>query len=292
MRKELISGFADEASKEFAVQLETLKKLGMKYLCIRALDGHSVIDVTEEEAENYINPKLAEYGLKVSSLGSPIGKIPVDDEDAFATQCAQLETLCKVANILDCKFIRLFSFYYPKDSDPNQYYDVVIAKLRKFEAICRKYDVVPMHENEKGIFGDTGVRCQMIHRAMNNTTLVCCYDFANFVQCDQDTMECYELLRPWIHYVHIKDARYSDHTVVLAGTGEGRLKDIFTLLKDSGYDGHLTMEPHLRTFASLKNLEATVEEKTVVDGLYKDGVEAFSAQYAALCGLMDEIGVN
>lgn len=292
MRKEMISGFADEASKEFAVQLETLKKLGMKYLCIRALDGHSVVDVTEDEARNYIKPKLDEYGLKVSSLGSPIGKIPVGDEEAFATQCQQLETLCKVANILDCKYIRMFSFYMPKDEDPAKYYDVVIMKMRKFEAICRKYDVIPMHENEKGIFGDTGRRCYMIHKALENTSFVCCYDFANFVQCDQDTVECYNLLRPYIQYVHIKDALYADHTVVLAGTGEGKLREIFADLEKTGYDGHLTMEPHLRTFASLANLEATVAEKTVKDGLYKDGVEAFSAQYKALTDILTEIGVN
>ncbi len=292
MRKELISGFADEAAKDFTTQLETLKGLGMKYLCIRAIDGRSIVDFTVDEARSYIKPMLDRYGLHVSSLGSPIGKIPVDDEEAFHKQCAQLETLCGIANVVGAKFIRMFSFYLPKGEDPEPYYDTVVAKLRKFVEICGKNGVTAMHENEKGIYGETGLRCMKLHRALESDGLVCAYDFANFVQCDDNTVECYKLLAPWIRYVHVKDALYSNHTVVLAGTGDGQLRKVFTMLKDAGYDGFLTMEPHLRTFASLKNLEATVTEKTVLDGLYKDGVEAFTAQYRALCGILDEIGVQ
>ena len=292
MRKELISGFADEAAKDFTTQLETVRGLGMKYLCIRAIDGRSIVDFTVDEAKSYIKPMLDRYGLSVSSLGSPIGKIPVNDEEAFHKQCGQLETLCGIANVVGAKFIRLFSFYIPKGEDAAPYHDVVIAKLRKFAAICKTYGVTPMHENEKGIYGDVGKRCREIHQALENDGLVCAYDFANFVQCDEDTVACYKLLAPWIRYVHIKDALYKDHTVVLAGTGDGQLKTVFSMLKEAGYDGFLTMEPHLRTFASLKSLETTVTEKTVTDGVYKDGVEAYTAQYRALCGILDEIGVQ
>ena len=292
MRKEMISGFEDEAAKDFETQLRTVQSLGMKYLCIRALDGRSIVDFTEEEARNYIRPMLEKYGLAVSSLGSPIGKIDIGDEEGFARQCAELDTLCRIARVLDCRYIRLFSFYMPKGEDPGQYYDLVVAKMRKFIAICDRYGVIPMHENEKGIFGDVGRRCLMLMHAMGNTSLVCAYDFANFIQCDEDTVECYRMLAPWIRYVHVKDAHYSDHMVVVAGTGDGRLREIFAMLRDDGYDGFLTMEPHLRVFDSLKSLESTVEEKTVEEGVFRTGIEAYTAQYHALCGILDEIGVQ
>lgn len=292
MRKDMISGFADEAAKDFATQLETVRGLGMKYLCLRGIDGRSIVDFTEEEARGYLKPMLDRYGLSVSSLGSPIGKITVTDEEAFERQCRELDTLCRIARVLGTRYIRLFSFYPPEGESVEPYYDAVVAKMRRFVAICAQYGVTPMHENEKGIFGDTGARCVRLMRAMADEGLVCAYDFANFVQGDEDTVACYEMLAPWIRYVHVKDARYADHTVVLAGTGDGHLPEILRALKDSGYDGFLTIEPHLRVFDGLKALESTVQEQTVADGVYRDGIAAFTAQYRALCGLLDRIGVQ
>ncbi|MBE6928713.1 MAG: sugar phosphate isomerase/epimerase [Ruminococcaceae bacterium] len=291
MRKCMISGFADEASKDFLTQVETVKKLGMEYLCLRALDGRSIADYTEAEAVNYIKPKLDEYGLKVSSIGSPIGKVPVNDEEAFEKQLVQLEELCKIANVVGARYIRLFSFYMPKDEDPAPYFDTVVAKMRRFVEICDRYGVIAMHENEKGIYGDTGARCLELYKAFEGTTMAAAYDFANYVQCDEDPVECYELVKDYIAYVHVKDARKSDHRNVLCATGDGQIPKILADLKARGYDGFLTMEPHLRTFESLKNLEATVAE-TLVQDAYEDGVSAYTAQYNALCAVLDSIGVN
>jgi len=291
MRKYMISGFADEACRDFEAQLQTVKSLGMHYLCIRALDGRSIVDFTADEARSYIKPMLDKYGLQVSSLGSPIGKIPVDDEVAFENQCVQLEELCKIAQVLETDYIRMFSFYIPEGQAAEPYFDAVIAKMRRFEEICRNYNVVPMHENEKGIYGDTGKRCREIYDAMRGTSLVAVYDFANYVQCDEDPVACYELVKDYIAYVHVKDAVFSDHHNVLCATGDGQIPKILTDLEARGYDGFLTMEPHLRVFESLKDLEATVHEETVKEA-YPSGVAAYTAQYNALCAVLDGIGVK
>ncbi len=287
----MISGFADEINKDFDAQIATLRELGMGYLCIRALDGRSIAAFSPEEAQEYIKPRLDAAGLRVSSLGSPIGKIPVDDEAAFETQLDQLEALCEIAGILDCRYLRLFSFYLPKDGDPERYFDAVKAKMAQFIAICEKYGVVPMHENEKGIYGETGARCVRIHEAFADTSLIAAYDFANFVQCDEDPVVCYERLKPYIGYVHVKDARAADHKNVLCGAGDGQIAKILADLQKNGYDGFLTMEPHLKTFESLKNLEADASH-TVQDGVYENGAAAFTAQYRALCAILDAIGVS
>ena len=290
MRKEMISGFADEICDNFIEQLETLNELGIQYICLRAIDGKSIVTYTEEAAKNYILPTLNKYGIKVSSLGSPIGKIDIDDDAAYERQLAELETLCKIANVLDCKYIRLFSFWMPKGEDPEQYRDTVITKMAKFIEICDKYGVVAMHENEKDIYGDTGARCKTIHDAFAGTTLRAAYDFANYVQCDEDTMECYELLKDYVDYIHIKDACYASKEVVLFGTGDGKVRDVLRKFKAAGYDGFLTMEPHLRLFSSLASLEA--DDSTVQklkESAFSDGKSAYTAQYRALCAVIDEI---
>ena len=127
---EKISGFADEISQDFDQQLKTVTDLGMKYICIRSAEHKGIADYTPEEVRTVLLPKLQAAGVGVSSLGTAIGKVEVDDEEGFAKQLEQLETLCETAKLLDCSFIRMFSFLIPKDADADSYTDVVLDKLR------------------------------------------------------------------------------------------------------------------------------------------------------------------
>ena len=110
----LISGFADEISPDFDEQLRVVTSLGMEYISLRTADGKGIADYTAEEVEEKLLPRLREANVKVSSLGSPIGKINVDDEEAFEKQLVQMEELCKICKVLDCKYIRMFSFFIPE----------------------------------------------------------------------------------------------------------------------------------------------------------------------------------
>ena len=105
-----ISGFADEISADFVTQLKTVAGLGMHYISLRAADGKGIADYTVEEVEEKLLPRLTEYQVKVSSLGSPIGKVGVDDEEGFQKQKEQLKELCKICRLLGCKYIRMTSF--------------------------------------------------------------------------------------------------------------------------------------------------------------------------------------
>ena len=114
----LISGFADEISPDFDEQLRVVTSLGMEYISLRTADGKGIADYTAEEVEEKLLPRLREANVKVSSLGSPIGKINVDDEEAFKKQLVQMEELCKICKVLDCKYIRMFSFLFRKERMP------------------------------------------------------------------------------------------------------------------------------------------------------------------------------
>jgi len=289
MRKEMISGFADEICKDFQGQLEAVSELGMKYICIRAINGRNITDFSVEEAKDYIKPMLDQYGIGVSSLGSPIGKINVDDEEGFTRQCAQLETLCAIGKILNCRYIRLFSFYIPEGVDPDSCKDVVLKKLARFVEICTANDMIPLHENEKHIYGDVGVRCKVIQDAFKGTALHTAFDFANFVQCDEDPVVCYELLKDDISYIHIKDADAATHFNVLCGTGDGQIESLLAREKARGFDGFMTLEPHLVTFDTLKSLERKRPEDVIKRCAFDDGKSGYAAQYRALCDILDRI---
>lgn len=286
----VISGFADEISPVVQAQLKVVKELGMNYICIRFADGKGIADFTPEEFEEKILPQLKEAGVGVSSLGSPIGKIPVDDEDAYQLQLKQLENLCKICKLVDCKYIRAFSFWMPKGEDPEKYTDVVLEKLTGFAKVCEKYDVILMHENEKDIYGDVASRCKTILDKLASPHFKAAFDFANFVQCGEDTEKCWEMLKEHVVYIHIKDAVYDNNDNVLAGTGDGKIPQLLKkAIREDGYQGFLTLEPHLAAFASFAGLEAAVEAGLINMNKAKTGADGYRMQYEALTEILANI---
>lgn len=285
-----ISGFADEIDSDFTKQLTTVHNLGMEYISLRSADGKGVAEYTVEEVRDQLIPRLAKFGIKVSSLGSPIGKVGVEDEEGFKNQLEQLKRLCEICKVLKCRYIRMFSFFIPEGKNPDDYRDVVIEKLRKFEEIAKEYDVVLLHENEKDIYGDTAARCKILFDELGSEHFRAAFDFANFVQCGEDTAECWDLLRPYIEYIHIKDAVSDDNENVLCGTGEGKIKELLTrAIRDEDYEGFLTLEPHLVLFDSLQSLETKDAKNIIKENKAKDGAEAYAMQYKALTEILETI---
>lgn len=289
MDKIIISGFADEIDPQLDVQLKVVKELGMDHICLRAADGKGIADYTFEEFQENILPRLNAAGVKVSSLGSPIGKIDIDDEDAYAKQLEQLDTLCRICNLLDCKYIRMFSFWMV-NKNPDDWKDEVLKKLRGFADIAAKYDVVLIHENEKDIYGDIGSRCKVILDELASPHFKAAFDFANFVQCGEDTVACWELLKEHVAYIHIKDAVAGNKENVVCGTGDGQIAKILkTAIREDGYEGFLTLEPHLVLFATLQSLEVEDAADVISENKAKDGAEGYGMQYHALCDILKAI---
>lgn len=289
LKKIYISGFSDEISSDFDTQLKTVKNLGMNYISIRGVNEKNFSEYSIDELNNYIKPKLDEYSIKVSSIGSPIGKVFIDDEEGFEKQVSLLEKLCKMASILECKHIRMFSFYIPKDKNPEEYKDEVIKKLKIFTSIAEKYNVVLLHENEKDIYGDIASRCLTIFKEVDSENFKAIFDFANFVQCKEDTKECYKLLKDYIEYYHIKDANQADKENVVCGTGEGKIEEILTDAIRNGYEGFLTMEPHLVIFDSLKDLELEDVHDIIKTDKGLDGESAYALQHKSLVDILKSI---
>lgn len=287
--KIIISGFADEIHPDLDVQLKVVKELGMNHICFRAADGKGVADYTLEEVRERIKPRLDAAGVKVSSLGSPIGKIDIDDEDAYARQLKQLDTLCQICNLLDCKYIRMFSFWMV-NKNPADWKDEVLRKLKGFADIAAKYDVILLHENEKDIYGDIGSRCKIILDALASPHFKAAFDFANFVQCGEDTAQCWEMLKEHVVYIHIKDAIAGNKENVVCGTGDGKIPELLKkAIREDGYEGFLTLEPHLVLFATLQSLETEDASQVIATNKAKDGAEGYAMQYNALKAILEKI---
>ena len=280
--KIIISGFADEIDPQLDVQLKVVKDLGMEYICFRAADGKGVAEYTLEEVKERILPRLNAAGVKVSSLGSPIGKIDIDDDAAYEKQLQQLDTLCQICNLLDCKYIRMFSFWM-LNKNPDEWKAEVLKKLRGFAEIAAKYDVILIHENEKDIYGDTAARGAGLLDELASPNFKAAFDFAKFVQCGENTAECWELLKEHVAYIHIKDAVAGKNENVVCATGDGQIPEILKkAIREDGYEGFLTLEPHLVLFATLQSLEVVDATEVISENKAKDGAEGYAMQYNAL----------
>jgi len=243
-----LSAFADEISPDLDEQLAALRSENIHFLDLRSAWGINVLDLTDAQVTR-IKETLAAHGIGVAAIGSPIGKVSIDKP--FDEHWQRFERAMALAKTFQTPFIRIFSFYPPPASgvgggySPAGYREEALRRLREMTARARANGIILLHENEKDIYGDTIARCVDLLQNCNDPHLQAVLDPANFIQCGQEPYPAaYDALRPWLKYVHVKDAR-PDGTVVAAGEGVTGWPELLQRLRQDGYDGFLSLEPHL-----------------------------------------------
>ena len=260
----ILSGFSDEIAPELDLQLAAIREWGLSHIELRAADGVNVSDFSTEKGKEVKN-KLAGAGVSVSSIGSPIGKIGVEED--FAPHLEKLKRTLEIQKELGAPYLRMFSFYIPQGRAPEDFREEVLDRVGRMVEEAGRWDSVPLHENEKGIYGDNAPRCKELLDAFYGPHFKAVFDFANFVQVGQQTLPAYELLKPYVEYVHVKDAQWGTGAVVPAGQGDGHVKDILADLIGGGWKGFLSLEPHLTDFAGLAALEQDPQKRgSALDG--------------------------
>lgn len=283
MSYEKISGFSDEISESIDIQFEVLSRLGIRYFEARGIDGKNISLLTDEEVQN-LKAKMDQYDIQVSSIGSPVGKIKL--EESFEEHFAMFQNVVKIAKTLGSKYIRMFSFYHEGGTEwTKEERALVLERLQMLIAYAKEQDVILLHENEKDIYGDTVERVLDLMQELSCDHFKVVFDPANFVQCQQDTKYAYKVLKDYIAYMHIKDARLEDDKVVPAGEGDGNIPYIVEQLLNNGYDGFFSMEPHLGTFAGLADLE--LDDKML--DLPEGGEGTFTLAYNAFSSILEGI---
>ena len=258
-------------------QIAVLGRLGIPYLELRGVDGKNVAKLSVAEARA-VRTKLDDAGIKVWAIASPTGKIDVDDD--FSVHLDEFKHMLEIAHIMDASRFRLFSFYGVTDEGKKE---KAFAYMEAFLTAAQGSGVVLCHENEKDIYGETAERCLEIHKNLPGLKAV--FDPANFIQAGQDVLKAWDMLVPYVEYVHIKDALESGR-VVLPGHGEANMSELLLRYKQAG-GRVLSVEPHLTEFVGLAALEHGNRQSEIGLYGYKDNVEAFEAAVAALLGLLN-----
>ena len=244
-----LSAFADEISPDLGEQLSVLGSENIHFLDLRGAWGTNVLDFTDQQIAT-IKQALADHGVGVAAIGSPIGKVAIDTP--FSETLKSFERALEIAQNLQTSFIRVFSFYPPAlateqvdPMDTTAWHDEALRRLHELTTRASAAHITLLHENEKGIYGDTIAHCVDLLESIDNRHFQAAFDPANFIQCQQTPYpDAYEALRPWLRYVHVKDAQL-DGNVVAAGEGESRWLDLLRRLRTDGYTGFFSLEPHL-----------------------------------------------
>jgi len=315
----ILSGFADEAAhhKTAVEQFSAFAALGLQYYTVRFIDAgggiKNVMQLTKSEI-NKVRHLEDEYGLNVSSLGSPIGKVKLLDEDDGTSNKfvpfkkyldKDVNKACELAHAFETKLIRGFSFYHPKGTDPRPHIPQVVDQLGQIAEVCHRSDLTFGLEVEANLVGQNGELLAEIYKKVDHPALMLIFDGGNLVSSGYttaETVEQYYAMKPGLGWMHIKDYKAtkkkvpgeavdeeSDWNFVPANVGDAAhemvlrslaadLPKLERKMKKQGVDGFfLELEPHLKGGGQFGGFSGP-------DGM---GVAA-----RALCSLLDYVGID
>ncbi len=273
-----LSAFADEVTDDFLGQVKFLAAEGVSHIELRFLNGKNIMGLTRSEL-NEANKMLQDYGLKVSAIGSPIGKVKIDEP--FEPHLDKFRHVVELSMFFETPYIRMFSYYAPEGKNIDDYRRQVMERMFAKVGIIENTDVVMVHENETGIYGYSAENCVDLVETINSPRLRLVYDPGNFVwgqKIANNVETCWPLMKPYVVHIHIKDWKLGIEDIgSIPGQGDGRIKELLAELAGLNYDGCLTMEPHLKVGGQFGG---------------STGPELFSRAIAAVREIADEVGLS
>lgn len=239
-----LSAFADEISPDPHEQIAVLKACGVRFIEFRSIHQTNVLALSDAQVAEF-KALLDDEGFGLSAIGSPVGKIRIDEP--FAPHLDKFHRAIHLAKLFGTPNIRVFSYYPPGafDGDWAPYRDEVMGRMRQKVEIAEREGVQLFHENEHRIFGDSPDRLADLFATVRSPKLKAAFDPANFVFCGYDPLQGWAVSKPHTAHFHVKDWTAGEDHGSLPGEGGGQFPAIVADAVTMGYRGFATMEPHL-----------------------------------------------
>jgi sugar phosphate isomerase/epimerase len=315
----ILSGFADEAANQKTAiqQFSAFAAMGLQYYSIRFIDAgngiKNVMQLTKQEISD-IRHLEDEYGLNVASLGSPIGKVKLLDEDDGTKNrfvpfkkylSSEVKKACELAHAFETKLIRGFSFYHPRGSDPRPHLNQVVEQLGEIAETCHRSDLTFGLEVEANLVGQSGQILAEIHRHVNHPALVLIFDAGNIVTqgCSAgEVFDQYIAMKPGLGWMHIKDYKHPKPVTKQNHVEEDALKHFVPA--DIGDSGHAQILADFREW--IPRLEKSLKKRGI-PGVFLDlephvkgggqfggfsGPDGMAVALRGLCRVLDFVGID
>ena len=269
-----LSAFGDEIADDVDEQLRVLHELDIGYLELRSAWGTNVLELTDEQVGRLIE-RCEAHSIRVSCIGSPIGKSSIDGPIEKVVD--DLGRITDIAKMVGTDRVRVFSFYPESDGLQAERVKESIARLRLMAEVAVERNVTLLLENEGGLVGDTPERCRALVEGVDSPHLRYVWDTGNYPQMGfaRSVDIGWPLLASYAECVQVKDCRIADGIITVAGEGDGQVRELLHNLRDAGYVGFLALEPHLLVAGQRGGFS---------------GAEGMRMAADALRGLMAEVG--
>ena len=245
-----ISFITDEFTQDLDEAIAFALDNGLQGVELRSVDDKALQDVSLEEVSGW-KKKLDAAGLTVSNLASSFFKCSFESGQ-IELQLRRLEKLCDIADILACRTLRGFSFFREGTIPPEKLAEAFEPAL----AILQKRDMLLLLEADPSVHTTSHRAVAALLKLLGSDHAAAVYDPGN---CLFDPMgekpfpDAYEAIRPYMRHVHIKDAVYEKGEPVCLAPGSGLVDfpAVLRRLRDDGYTGYVSLEPHYRAALTL-----------------------------------------
>ncbi|UWE02380.1 sugar phosphate isomerase/epimerase family protein [Laceyella sacchari] len=248
----------DEVSSDLTEALDWVADQGLSHVEIRMVNGKNVVHLTDHEIA-WVYEAVVKRGLFVSTIASPLFKCALDPsrpvasgdrfgqpEEDIATHFAMLHRTIQIANMLQTRNIRLFSFW--REREPRRYQAEIVGHLRQAAAIAEQERMLLLLENEPSCNGGYAEEVASLVEEVDSPALRVLWDPGNEEYGGRPAFpEGYRWVKDWLGHVHLKDALVDDHgkpQCVPIGLGRVRMLEQLQALEADGYKGYYTIETH------------------------------------------------
>ncbi|MEX2578278.1 MAG: sugar phosphate isomerase/epimerase family protein [Verrucomicrobiales bacterium] len=246
------TGFADEAEKNIDGQIATLKEAGWSAIELRLVDGKNVVDLTDDEWAR-TRDRLKSEGIEIVGLGGQIGNWARPITSDFQVDIDELKRVGPRMREAGTKYLRIMSYPNPEDNplSRDEWKARTVERLKELCTIAEAEGVILGHENCAG-YGETAQGFLELVEEVGSPALKLIFDTGNNTLHDNDneaSWDYYKACRDHIDHVHIKSARPNPEggDWITCHVDEDPVqRRILQDLEDTGYDGWLSIEPHLK----------------------------------------------
>jgi sugar phosphate isomerase/epimerase len=242
------TGFADEAGKTLKEQIEATKRAGWSSIEVRGVEGVFVTDMSDAMFGAFLDTvqsndiTIAGFGAQLANWSRPITTDFQIDVDEMKRAIPRMQK-CRT------KFIRCMSYPH-KDLEREAYKKEVFRRLRELARMAQDGGVVLAHENCSGFGGEGPEQSLEMLAAVNSPAFQLIFDSGNAALHANDqnvTWDFYNKVKEHVVHVHIKAGKPGpDGKLVTCYPDEDPVQiKVLTDLKKRGYDGWLSIEPHM-----------------------------------------------
>lgn len=245
------TGFADEADKTLAGQIETLKRANWSAIELRLIEGTNVCDLSDEKWAS-VRDQLADSGIEIVGFGGQVGNWARPITGDMQKDIDEIQRVAPRMKEVGCQFLRIMS--YPNDPDNplprEQYRDEAIRRVAILADHAEKEGIILVHENCSG-YGESLEGVLELMEAVPNPAFQLVMDTGNTSLHENDveaTWKYYEATRDRTAHVHIKCAKPNPEggDYITCFPHEDPVQErILKDLAERGYDGWLSIEPHI-----------------------------------------------